>query len=101
MELGERAARKNRPRRRVQKMTATPKNPAADATEALSVRDKFALAAIPGILASFKPLPKDAFEIAALSAYKIADAMLEARADDKQLTARVKKNRQSGSTPDG
>jgi hypothetical protein len=76
-------------------MTATPKKPAADASEVLTLRDQFALAALPVILASFQPLPKDAFEIAALAAYKVADAMLEARADDKQLAARVKKNREA------
>jgi len=83
---------------------AKPKNPVeptAEATEALNLRDQFALAALPGIIASFHPLPNDAFEISALAAYRYADALLEARSNAAQLTARVKKNREAGTRPDG
>jgi len=53
-----------------------------EASEVLTLRDKFAIAALQGVLGSFRNnnWPKGGFPIIAQGAYLVADAMLEARA---------------------
>jgi hypothetical protein len=53
--------------------------------EDLTLRDRFAMAAVPGILGTYRDgaLPRDAFSIIARGAYLVADAMLLARVDGK------------------
>jgi hypothetical protein len=87
-------------------MAAKPeKSVTAQASEGLTLtlRDQFAIAALPRILATFRvdKMPNNPFEIAALSAYCIADAMLEARINNKEFAARTIESRKGGSTPDG
>ncbi len=81
-------------------MTATMEE-SATAETTLSLRDRFALAAVPAIIATYRDgkLPPNAPAIVALAAFGIADACIEARDNRTALEARLAKDYQARAEP--